>query len=85
MSQFEIKAANDQIAKSLIRNQYGPVYVPSLQTDYFGSIREMIDNSGNIVAQYAYTPDGNSIKLQGDMDSDFQYAGYISNSEADLI
>jgi RHS repeat-associated protein len=41
-----------------------------------GSIRELTDSSGNVQAAYKYDPYGRVIKLQGSLDSDFQYAGY---------
>jgi RHS repeat-associated protein len=53
--------------------------------DNQGSIREMIDGSGNIVAQYSYDPYGNATKLQGSMDSDFQYAGYYFHAPSGLL
>jgi RHS repeat-associated protein len=45
--------------------------------DHLGSIRELTDDSGNIQAQYSYDPYGQSTKLQGSLDCDFQYAGYF--------
>jgi RHS repeat-associated protein len=49
-----------------------------------GSIREMTDDNGNIVAQYAYDPFGVPTKLQGSMDSDFQFAGYYYHASSGL-
>ncbi|MBS2010083.1 MAG: hypothetical protein JST01_23745 [Cyanobacteria bacterium SZAS TMP-1] len=84
MSQSQIRVQNDQIARSLMRERFGPIHMPPLQRDHQGSIREMTDNSGNIVAQYAYDPYGNATKLQGSMDSDFQYAGYYYHPRSGL-
>ncbi|MDP3508980.1 MAG: RHS repeat-associated core domain-containing protein, partial [Candidatus Melainabacteria bacterium] len=44
--------------------------------DLLGSVREMTDNSGNIVAAYSYNSYGQVTKLSGSLDSDFQYAAY---------
>jgi RHS repeat-associated protein len=52
--------------------------------DHQGSIREMVDSSGNIQAQYAYDPYGNETKLQGSLDSDFRYAGYYYHAPSGL-
>ena len=49
-----------------------------------GSIREMIDSSGNIQAQYSYDPYGRATKLQGILASDFQYGGYYFHSPSGL-
>lgn len=43
---------------------------------HIGSISEMTDGSGVVQAQYAFDPFGRVTKLQGNSDSDFQYAGY---------
>jgi RHS repeat-associated protein len=44
--------------------------------DQINSVREMTDSSGNLVAQYSYTPDGRGTKVKGNtVDSDFLYAG----------
>ncbi len=45
-------------------------------TDHLGSIREMTDTGGNIQAQYSYDVFGRSVKLQGGLLADFQFAGY---------
>jgi len=43
-----------------------------------GSITEMTDSSGNIVAQYQYDPFGSVTRIAGaGPDSDFLYAGYL--------
>jgi len=43
--------------------------------DHLGSVREMVNNSGTIVARYDYDPFGRKTYVQGTMSSDFQYAG----------
>jgi RHS repeat-associated protein len=52
--------------------------------DHLGSIREMVDGSGEIVARYNYDPYGVVSKLSGSMDSDFQYADYYIHSKSGL-
>jgi RHS repeat-associated protein len=52
--------------------------------DHLGSIREMTNSSGNIVAQYGYDPYGQATKLQGSMDADFQYAGMYTHKPSGL-
>jgi RHS repeat-associated protein len=52
--------------------------------DHLGSIREMVDNSGNIQARYDYDPYGRPTKISGSMDSDFQYAGYYEHAPSSL-
>jgi RHS repeat-associated protein len=46
------------------------------------SINELIDSTGNIQAQYRYDPFGRVTKLQGSLDSDFQYAGYYAHTRS---
>ncbi|MFK5088331.1 RHS domain-containing protein, partial [Klebsiella pneumoniae] len=46
--------------------------------DHLGSVREMTDQSGNVVAQYSYDPFGNVTKVKGSgAESDFLFAGYF--------
>lgn len=52
--------------------------------DHLGSIRELVDSSGNVRARYAYDPYGRRIKLAGDMEADFGFAGMFWSSEARL-
>jgi RHS repeat-associated protein len=52
--------------------------------DHLGSVREMTDSSGNIVAQYSYDPYGRVTKLQGGSDADFGYAGYYLHQRSGL-
>lgn len=46
--------------------------------DHLGSIREVVDKSGHVVAKYQYSPFGVQTKLSGSYDSDLGYAGYIN-------
>ena len=46
--------------------------------DHLGNIREMTDSSGAIHASYDYDAFGRQVKLSGDLESDFGYAGYYN-------
>jgi RHS repeat-associated protein len=53
--------------------------------DHLGSVREMLDISGNVVASYAYDSFGQVVKLSGSgADSDFLYAGYFYHRPSKL-
>jgi RHS repeat-associated protein len=52
--------------------------------DALGSIREMVDASGNVVSEYAYTPYGQVVKLLEAVPADFQFNGYYFNSRNGL-
>jgi RHS repeat-associated protein len=53
--------------------------------DYLGSVREMTDQSGNVVAAYSYDPFGKVTKISGSgPDSDFLYAGYFYHKPSGL-
>jgi RHS repeat-associated protein len=50
-----------------------------------GSITEMTDTSGNVVAQYQYDPFGNVTRIKGSgPDSDFLFAGYFYHQPSGL-
>jgi len=44
--------------------------------DHLGSIREVVNNSGGVVARYDYDPYGRRTKLSGTFDSDFGFTGH---------
>jgi RHS repeat-associated protein len=52
--------------------------------DHLGSIRELTDGSGNVRARYAYDPYGRRIRLTGNVESDFGFAGMFWSAEANL-
>lgn len=53
--------------------------------DHLGSVREMLDTSGNVVASYGYDAYGQVTKLSGSgADSDFLYAGYFYHRPSKL-
>ena len=53
--------------------------------DHLGSIRDLIDGSGNIRAHYSYDPYGRRTKITGDVDADFGFTGLFWSSEAGLL
>jgi RHS repeat-associated protein len=53
-------------------------------SDPLGSVRLLVDDRGSLRAHYAYDPYGNPSKLAGDLDSDFQYAGYFRHAPSGL-
>jgi RHS repeat-associated protein len=52
--------------------------------DHLGSIREVTDSGGNVRARYAYDPYGRRVRLLGDIDADFGFAGMFWAAEANL-
>ncbi len=44
--------------------------------DHLGSIRELVDFTGGLHAEYEYDPYGVRTKLSGDVDADFGFTGY---------
>jgi RHS repeat-associated protein len=52
--------------------------------DYLGSVQQVVDGTGAIRAQYEYDPYGHQNKLQGNMDSDFGFAGYYRHATSGL-
>jgi RHS repeat-associated protein len=66
---------------STVNNRLGAV-----SKDHQGSIREMVDASGNIVAEYSYDPYGRQTKISGSGPSaDFGYAGYYVHQPSGLL
>lgn len=51
---------------------------------YFGSVRELTDNSGIVQAQYAFDPFGQTTKLSEVVPSDFQFHQYYQHSRSRL-
>jgi RHS repeat-associated protein len=52
--------------------------------DHLGSIRELVDGSGNIRARYSYDPFGRRTRVTGDLQADFGFAGMFWSDEANL-
>lgn len=53
--------------------------------DHLGSVRELIDANGNVRARYAYDAWGRSTKLEGDLETDFGFAGMFWSGEVGLF
>jgi RHS repeat-associated protein len=49
-----------------------------------GTVRQLVDTSGKVRAQYDYDPYGNRSKISGDLDSDIGYAGYFHEAASGL-
>jgi RHS repeat-associated protein len=77
-------------ASSSATSQYFPFGQTTSGSNYFytndtlTSIRELTDSSGSLQAQYSYNPYGNSVKLQGSLSTDFQFAGYYYHAPSNL-
>lgn len=97
LTRADVEAANQQMLSSYMRERFGPVYVPPLHRsplatgsaklakDNQGSIREMVDANGNIVAQYDYTPYGERTKIAGTgPDADFGFHGMYHHARSGL-
>lgn len=56
----------------------------SYSFDHLGSIRELLDSSGNVQAQYDYDPYGRTIRSQGTQEADFRYASYYVHARSNL-
>jgi RHS repeat-associated protein len=52
--------------------------------DHVHSIREMVDGSGSVHANYDYDIYGRQLKISGDLDTDFGYTGFYIERSADL-
>jgi RHS repeat-associated protein len=77
-------------ASSVITAKYYPLGQTISATNYFytldhlGSVRELTNTAGAVLAQYAYNSYGQATKLQGSLDSDFQYAGYYYHAPSGM-
>jgi RHS repeat-associated protein len=52
--------------------------------DQLGSVRQLVDASGAVRAQYDYDPYGNRTKLDGDANSDLGFTGFFHHASAGL-
>src|SRR5207249_9286845 len=52
--------------------------------DHLGSIREMTDMAGTVLARYGYDPYGRRTRVEGDADADFGFAGHYLHSPSGL-
>lgn len=52
--------------------------------DHLGSVRDVIDATGNVKARYSYAPFGERLKKLGEMDADFGFSGHYLHHRAGL-
>ncbi|MDB6133281.1 MAG: hypothetical protein JWM59_1524 [Verrucomicrobiales bacterium] len=52
--------------------------------DHLGSVRELIDSTGNVRARYSYDPFGRRTRVSGDIEVDFGFAGMFWSAETGL-
>jgi len=52
--------------------------------DHLGSIREMTDMAGIVLARYGYDPYGRRTRVEGDADADFGFTGHYLHSPSGL-
>lgn len=53
-------------------------------TDHLGSVRQLVDENGEVVADYRYSIYGERTKVCGDLDSDFGFAGLFHHEPSGL-
>jgi len=53
-------------------------------TDHLGSVRELLDQDGNVVAEYRYSIYGERTKISGNLDSDWGFAGLFHHEPSGL-
>ncbi len=53
--------------------------------DHLGSIREVLDTGGNVVARYDYTPFGERERVAGTFTCDFGFTGHHTHSATGLV
>jgi RHS repeat-associated protein len=52
--------------------------------DHLGSVRELVDSAGNVRGRYSYDPFGRRTLVEGDLETDFGFAGMFWAGEAGL-
>ncbi len=52
--------------------------------DHLGSVREVLNSTGGVVARYSYDPYGRVTKVSGTVDSDFLYTGHYNHLPSGL-
>ena len=51
---------------------------------HLGSVRELLDESGNGRGRYVYEPYGGRTRITGDLDADFGFTGHFYHQRTDL-
>jgi RHS repeat-associated protein len=81
----EVRDGNSMLVSQYF--SYGQTIIGSsyfFTKDHLGSVRELVDSSGNIQAQYSYDTYGRTTKSQGSLDADLQYSGYYFHAPSGL-
>jgi RHS repeat-associated protein len=83
----------DGLSSGVVTKRYSPLGFQSLDgapttyfyaTDHLGSVREVSDANGNLVARYDYDPWGRRTQTFGDLKTDYGYAGYFIHQASGL-
>ena len=53
-------------------------------TDHLGSVRELVDSTGAVRAEYSYSTYGEQTKVSGDLEADWGYAGLWHHAASGL-
>ena len=53
-------------------------------TDHLGSVRELVDSTGAVRAEYSYSTYGEQTKVSGDLEADFAWAGLWNHKASGL-
>ena len=87
----EINPATSSLTKSYIYTDTGQIICQRnggqsaveyfYVTDRLGSVRQVIDNTGAVVANYTYTPFGQMLEESGSFDNSFLFTGQWFDSE----
>jgi hypothetical protein len=56
-----------------------------LTRDHLGSVREITDSSGAVVARYDYEPYGAATRTAGEVDSRFGFTGHLAHLPSGLL
>ena len=87
----EINTTNGSLTKSYIYSDTGQILCQRdggqsaneyfYVTDRLGSVRQIIDSSGNVVRNYTYDPFGQSLEESGSFGNPFMFTGQWFDSE----
>jgi RHS repeat-associated protein len=81
----EFRNANDGVTVRVYsQGQYSGGAAYSYTRDHLGSIREMVDGNGNVVARYDYDAYGQSTTVIGTTKPDFNFTGLYRHAKSNL-
>src|SRR5713101_5263013 len=85
MEKCEFRNANDGVTlRVYAQGQYANSTAYFYTRDHLGSVREMTDASGTVVARYDYDPFGRSTTVIGTNKPDFNFTGLYRHSKSNL-